>query len=165
MKQTTNVFACLILLVVACSILACSENKQGSDSSSTDTTSTKQPEAGAISIDTFSSFPPAIDGCSCYFATDSIGLQAKAYIYVSDFDKVSYLKINGVLTKFTQILYKEISSTEIVITAQGGDYELTIKATNGKPSGDETRLQTGTITLTNKKGNKVVKKFYGECGC
>ena len=118
-----------------------------------------------LTIDTFSTFPPEIDGCSCYFSNDSTEFKKGEYIYVNDYAQTSFLKINGVLTKFTQTDFKKIDSISVKAKYKSDNYEMTIESKDGIQNGEETWLKTGIIKLTNKKGKTVTKKFFGECGC
>ena len=119
----------------------------------------------ALTIDTFSTFPPEIDGCSCYFSNDSTEFKKDEYVYMNDYAQISFLKINGVLTKFTQTDFKEIDSLNVKAKYKSDNYEMTIDTKDGIQNGDETWVKTGTIKLTDKKGKTVTKTFYGECGC
>ena len=118
-----------------------------------------------ITIDTFSAFPPEIDGCSCYFSNDSIEFKKRHYIYMNNYAETSFLKINGNLTKFTQTNFKQIHSLNTIARYKSDNYEMTIESKNGIQNGDETSLETGTIKLTDKNGKTIRKTFYGECGC
>jgi hypothetical protein len=146
----------LILLV------ACGQNN--SDNSLTKTVKMR-PNQQTLTIDTFSNFPPEIDGCSCYFSNDSTEFKKGEFIYMNDYAQTSFLKINGILTKFIQTDFKEIDSSHIIVKYKSDNYEMTIESKNGIQSGDETWQKNGTIKLTNKKGEAVEKTFYGECGC
>ncbi|KUJ63234.1 hypothetical protein AR687_03510 [Flavobacteriaceae bacterium CRH] len=118
-----------------------------------------------FSIDTFSTFPQEIDGCSCYFSNDSIEFKKGEYIYMEDSEGTSFLKINGVLTKFTLIDAEEIDSLNTLSKYKGRSLNITLETKDGKQSGDETYLKTGKIKLTNNNGKTITKTFYGECGC
>lgn len=118
-----------------------------------------------LSIDTLSTFPPEIDGCSCYFSNDSTEFKKAEYIYMNDFAQISFLKINGVLTKFTQTDYKKVSKTTTIAKAKSDLYEITVEVKDGKQNGYETSFKSGTIRLTDKNGKTITKTFYGECGC
>ena len=118
-----------------------------------------------LTIDTFSIFPPDIDGCSCYFSNDSTEFNKGEYIYMNDFAQISFLKINGVLTKFSQTNFKEIDSLHIKAKYKSHKYEMTIESKDVIQNGDETWLKIGKIKLTDKKGKTITKTFYGECGC
>ena len=129
------------------------------------TTVTNSEKVETFKIDTFSTFPAEIDGCSCYFSNNSTEFKKGEYIYVNDFAETSFIKINGVLTKFKQTEYKKVEKTTIVAKFKSDNYEMTIEVVTGKQSGEETILETGTIKLTDKKGKTITKNFYGECGC
>ena len=118
-----------------------------------------------LTIDTFSEFPPEIDGCSCYFSNNSGELASHKYIYANDFAQTSFMKINGVLTKFTQVSLKKIDNKNTIAKYKSSKFEITLEIKDGKKNGEETMLKTGTITLTDKQGNSIKKIFYGECGC
>jgi hypothetical protein len=151
-----------LIAVIVAVMLACGQTDSNGNSSQVDKLTL---DSEAMSIDTFSTFPPEIDGCSCYFSNDSTEFKKREYIYMNDFAQTSFLKINGVLTKFTQIEFKEIDSVNVKAKYKSNDYEMTIDSKDGMRNGDETWLKTGTIRLTNKKGETLTKTFYGECGC
>lgn len=115
-------------------------------------------------IETFSDFPPEIIGCSCYYSNDSTEFKNGEYIYMDDFSQISFLKINGVLTRFTQTELK-VNEASTIAKAKSDQFELTIEIKDGPQSGYETSIKTGTIKLIDQKGHTVTKKFYGECGC
>ena len=122
-------------------------------------------EIEKLTIDTFSTFPPEIDGCSCYFSNDSIEFKRGEYIYMEDYEGTSFLKINGTLIKFNIIDAKEIDSLNTKTRYKSSDLNMTIELKQGKQNGDETYLKTGKIKLTNKNGKTITKSLYGECGC
>jgi catabolite regulation protein CreA len=121
--------------------------------------------AGDIRIDTFSTFPSEIDGCSCYFAADSVGFADNLFIYMNDFAETSFMKINGEMIKFKQTEFTVIDSSHHVTKAKSDKFQLEIETENGRETGDETSRETGTIKLSNLKGKTVTRKFFGECGC
>lgn len=84
---------------------------------------------------------------------------------MNDLAATSFLKINGILTKFTQTDFIENDSTNVTAKYKSENYEMTIEAIYGIQSGDEAWLMSGTIKLSDKKGNSITKTFYGECGC
>jgi hypothetical protein len=123
------------------------------------------PDEEELTIDTFSTFPPEIDGCSCYFSNDSTEFNKNEYIYMNDFAQTSFLKINGVLTKFTETDFKKVGKTVTIAKAKSDKYEMAIEVIEGKQSGEETALKSGKIKLTGKNGETITRTFYGECGC
>ena len=69
------------------------------------------------------------------------------------------------MIKFTQTEFKEIVKGNVKAKYKSDNFEMTIEVKDGIQNGDETRLKTGSITLTDKTGKTVTKTFYGECGC
>lgn len=84
---------------------------------------------------------------------------------MNDFGQTSFLKINGILTKFTQTDFKKIGETKTITKAKSDDYEITVEINAGTENGYETSIHTGTIKLTDKKGDTIIRIFYGLCGC
>lgn len=117
-----------------------------------------------ITLEKFSTFPPEIDGCSCYFSKDSIDFSKEKYIFANDFAETSFLKINGKFIKFTQISKVDMKTYEKV-KYQSEEYEMNLELKEGKQNGDETTLQSGKVNVKDKNGNEIETEFYGECGC
>ena len=84
---------------------------------------------------------------------------------MDNYAQTSFLKINGVLTKFTQTDFQEVDSLNAIAKYKADHYIMTIESQNGKQNGDETWLKTGKIKLTDQNGKTITKTFYGECGC
>jgi hypothetical protein len=162
MKTNKKLQSSVLTIIILTLLFSCGQAKTNKDVSHIDSKSIEQQ---SISIDSFSDFPQEIDGCSCYFSNDSTDFYNKQYIYVNDFAQTSFLKINGVMTKFTQTEYKEIDEENVKAKYTSDNFEMTIEVKDGIHNGDETMLKTGTITLTDKNGKTVTKTFYGECGC
>lgn len=123
-----------------------------------------RPES-VLKLNTFSTFPPEIEGCSCYFSNDSLEFKEGNYIYMNDYGTTSFLKINGVLTRFNQTDYKVGDDKIKYIEGNSEKYKFELEIIDVEKNGDETSLKKGTIILFDKKGNKIIKTFYGECGC
>ena len=123
MKLKNNSLPTFLTAVTLTFLFACGQ--RNSDKSATQTTSIK-PDELTLSIDTFSTFPPEIDGCSCYFSNDSTEFKKGEYIYMNDYAQTSFLKINGVLTKFTQTDFKEVDSLNVKAKYKSDHYEMTI---------------------------------------
>ena len=162
MTRTHNFTPTILLVFIMTTICVCGQKEI---KKSVNATFTKQVKGGSLTIDTFTSFPPEIDGCSCCFSNNSTELKKEKYIYVNDFAQTSFLNINGIMPKFTQTELKKINKTTVIAKFKSKNYEMTIEVKDGKQSGEETSIKTGTITLTDKKGNTITRNFYGECGC
>lgn len=143
-------------------LFACGQNNSANRVTQTDS---KIADDLTSTIDSFSTFPPEIDGCSCYFSNDPTEFKKGEYIYMNDYAQISFLKINGILTKFTQTDVNEIDSLNTIAKYKSANYEMSIETKDGIQNGDETWLKTGTIKLTDKEGKTLTTAFYGECGC
>lgn len=158
----TKLFPAFVVSGLFILLFACSERSSTKNREETVTTATNNQ---VLSIDTFSVFPPEIDGCSCYFSSDSTAFKKGIYVYMNDYGPVSFLKINGTLTKFIQTENKEVNTTKSILKAKSDKYEIIVEMMHERQNGDETWLKTGSIKLSDQKGNTVVTSFYGECGC
>jgi hypothetical protein len=158
----TNFLSTIIAAIMLSTLFACEQNTSHKEVITTENIATGDP---LFIVDTFSTFPKEIDGCSCYYAKDSLDFKAGHYIYLNDYAKISFVKINGVVTKFTQTESKEIDANTTTAKYHCENYEMKIETKSGKKSGEETMLKTGTFNLTDKKGTTVSMAFYGECGC
>jgi hypothetical protein len=118
-----------------------------------------------LSIDTFSVFPEEIDGCACYFSNNSKELLTHKYIYANNFGEISFMKINGIMIRFIRYEFQELSSTSSIARYRYGNYELKVEENYSGQNGYETFIKTGTIELSINKGEKLIRSFYGECGC
>jgi hypothetical protein len=119
----------------------------------------------ALTLDTFSTLPPEIDGCGCYFSNDQPQFENHTYIYVNDFAKTSFVKINGEMVKFTLESFKETGEKTTQSIYKSDRHEMILDIKDGEPMGEEAMLKSGTITITDKSGQKITRTFYGECGC
>lgn len=142
--------------------VACGQGNSGKNVAQTDNLTTPGHE---LIIDTFSTFPPEIEGCSCNFSNNPEEFKKGEYIYINDYADISFLKINGILTRFTQTDFTNVDSTTTIVKAKSEPYELIIEVKEGKQSGEESSFKSGTIKLTDKHNKTVTKTFFGECGC
>lgn len=117
----------------------------------------------AISIETFTDFPPEVDGCSCYLSAGESDLKAGKYIYVDNREEFASMKINGTMTKFNRLEEKEVSKNHWVKKFENKNYELVVDITQSGSNGPFP--QKGTIKLTRKGGQTITKDVNGECGC
>ncbi|TRW24261.1 hypothetical protein FMM05_10525 [Flavobacterium zepuense] len=123
----------------------------------------KQP--AMLFISSFTEIPADIEGCACSFSNDSIDFKAGKFIYLNNNSSTSYVKINGVMTKFAEINHQEIDSLHSISTYDNPDYELILKVEDKGKNGAESSRKTGTLKLTDNDGKTIEKTFYGECGC
>ncbi|MBL8208673.1 MAG: hypothetical protein JNM09_30860 [Blastocatellia bacterium] len=121
------------------------------------------PLAAAISIETFTEFPPEIDGCSCYLSANKSDFDAQKYIYADNYQDTGFMKINGAMVKFEKVDEKEVSRDHWIKKFDSKEYAIVLDITKSGKVGPF--LQKGTISLTRKKGETIIKDFTGECGC
>ena len=171
---------CLVLTILAF-LAACGNNNANESTAKADTQKTadtpvvvqknttpevpQKTDDPALVMQSFKTFPPEVEGCMCYFSSDSAAFKAREYIYADNYDKLSFLKINGNWVKFTQTATKELDKNTTINEAKSEDYEMTLEIKNGPQKGEEVWLKVGIITLKHKNGNMVKKSFFGECGC
>ena len=161
MKHLLFIF--ILLFMISCS--NSKEKKFNNIQQDTISNIVQSAEKQTITIETFSTFPPEIDGCSCCFSNNATEFKKGEYIYMNDFAQISFMKINGVQTKFTLTDFQNIDSLNIKAKYKSDNYELIIETKDENQKDSETTIKTGTIKLTNKKGAIVSRRFYGECGC
>ncbi|WP_162056158.1 hypothetical protein [Pontibacter pamirensis] len=145
------------LFILSGLLFSCSNSKAsfGANESST---------AAGIVIDTFSEFPPEIEGCSCYFSSNKSDFDSGKYIYVDDYGSNAFVSINGEMKSFSLSNSEGETEGHNIKNWISEDFEITLKY---KQVGqvEETWQQKGTMKLKSKKGVEVVRDIYGECGC
>jgi hypothetical protein len=162
MRLKDKILQICISVITMTFLFACGQGNSNKNIEQTENLTTNNQ---VLTIDTFSTFPPEIEGCSCYFSNNSTEFKKGEYIYMNDLAQISFLKINGILTKFTQTDFKNIDKTTTIAKAKSDLYEITIEVKEEGKSGYETSGKSGTIRLTDKNGKTISKTFYGECGC
>jgi hypothetical protein len=125
--------------------------------------STKQETLDGIAdIDTFSDFPPEISGCACYFSNDKTEFENKQYIFMYDFEEISFIKINGILTKLIRVREDdEININFGNLKFENDNYEMEIEFIDIE---DDINME-GKIKLKDENGKTISKTMYGFCGC
>lgn len=122
-----------------------------------------------IGISPLSTFPEEIDGCSCAFSASKEQYEKNIYIFASNYDSLGFMTLNNE----RQILrlrdsgrdefsFGDYDHTDIF---ENENYIVTVDMKYKESSGDETWINTGTITVENKNGDKKSTKLFGECGC
>lgn len=115
-------------------------------------------ESMAILVTSFPDSPDDIDGCACSYSANKADFdKLKEPIYLDNFDKVGFMKINNKLIRF------EAGKTEGTWTSEA--YNLLIVQKDEGMSDSMTRY-SGTITIkSNDGGKQSTVSFYGDCGC
>lgn len=122
------------------------------------------PAGDQIVIDTFSTFPPEIDGCACYFSNDEAEFKKQVYIYVDNFEKTAWVTLNGALTEFELDKTETLSEKRAVSTYKNDRFELIIDLMQTGQV-EETWQFMGTMTVKSPSGKELAKNLVGECGC
>jgi hypothetical protein len=161
MKSVMN-YSNVLILIALMPLFALGQNSQTGKLSYSNERSNKD---NLLKIDSFSSIPSEIDGCSCYFSNNEKEYKNKAYIYVNDFANISFMKINGIMTRFIQFDFKKKKDNTTIAKYKSDQYQMEVYVKKIKPIGEEVSLMIGTIKLTGKFGETIAINFYGECGC
>lgn len=150
-----------IFYLFAALLFACGQNTGDKKTSAVEN---PPPAADQIVIDTFSTFPPEIDGCACYFSNDETEFKKQVYIYVDNFEKTAWITLNGTLTEFELDKTETVSEKRAVSTYKNDRFELIIDL---KQTGqvEETWQFMGTMTVKSASGKELAKNLVGECGC
>lgn len=152
-------------VIIGCKKETPKENLPKTENKITVTPKTSEQKAEKPKLETFG-FPEEVEGCSCYFAENRQEFVKQNYLYVDDYQKNVYLKING---KRVKIPYdkttKEPNMKNLNIQVKNDDYTITLKGKLVEEGEIETNLYKGTLTVEDRNGQKTEKPVYGECGC
>jgi hypothetical protein len=150
-------------LMTACLLLVACQDAPGGKSEKiivfSDGASKKTP------MDAFTELPSEINGCAGYFAESEKELAEKKYIYADDRDTIAFIKINGIMTKFTLSKPDATEKPQPMQIWKNKDYELNIIIKTTQKA-DQVQKQEGVLILKPNEGSgTVVKKIYGERRC
>ncbi len=116
-----------------------------------------------ILIGVFKSIPKELQwksGCSYYISKEDE--KNNNYIFVDDMGFIAYMKINGKMERFQCLHNKGNDSTEYY---KSKNYEIKVVTYKTWEKGYEWMGVEGSITITDKFGNKKEQYFIGSCGC
>lgn len=160
----------LLLVFVAILIISCKKdnnitNDKPAEVQQTSKMQSAKNDSVKLTLETFG-FPQEVEGCSCYFAENRSEFVKQNYIYVDDFQKSAFIKINGEQIKAEYLKENEVlPEKDLNLKAESDDYKITVKGIKVEKGEIETALYEGTITVETKDGKKIESEFYGECGC
>ena len=149
----------LYLLQLLIIVSACTQQK--AEKQSIKIINKPEKEITSIKIDTFSTFPTEIDGCSCYYSLSKENFKNSTYIYVDDNMERAFVYLNGIKNQFRLTKTDTIDGKKYF---DNGKYELRIQ-TKEVGQVDETQQQEGKLEIITKDGHVLSVKIYGECGC
>lgn len=160
MKRILFLFFTLIMLI------SCKKEAETAIPKTQIESKTAKKVAKKLDLETFG-FPAEVEGCSCYFAENRQEFIKQNYIYVDDFQKNAFVKINSEQIKFPLDDGKENTpGKQLYISIKNDNYSVELKADMIQEGEIETQLYKGTITVINLETNeKIQLPVYGECGC
>ncbi len=170
MSKLTSV----LLSVIFLALVSCKNEEKPSDIKKPEVENkieTVNSDEIKLSLSSFSKIPEEIDGCSCIFSETEKEYEKRKYIFVSNFDSIAFVSVNNKIEKLniTERVYKQntIENEDYTCIYKTENYKVTIKieADKTKEDSDEAWWNKGSITIENKNGEKLTKKFIGESGC
>ncbi|MFN6379015.1 MAG: hypothetical protein ACK4WD_07055 [Flavobacteriales bacterium] len=122
-----------------------------------------------FSINVIQSLPEEIEGCGCYFSSDSTDNIDKQFIFVSNYDSTAFISINNRLTRLKLVK----SGTDVtsfgdhdhIEVYESSQYKVTVDIKYLKSNGEETWSNQGNLLVEDRFGQSILQKFVGECGC
>lgn len=173
-----------IILVTALFISSCgSNNENANQPTSTPSTENNENEilpiqkdelesistTSELSLDDFKGIPEEIDGCSCYFSETDQKFKDKEYLFAAGFDSIGFVSVNNKLVKLKLVSTEREPNTfgdhDHIDVYNSELYNVIVDIKYKKSSGEEVWWNDGTVTIESKEGEKVTRKFVGECGC
>lgn len=116
-----------------------------------------------IKMETFG-FPSEISGCSCYFAKDEKDFLQEKFLYIDDYGKNAFVKINNEAIKIP-VKEHPLDAEGFNKDIENEQYKIHITGKKIKEM-EEVMMFKGTMTVENKQtGAKGISPIYGECGC
>ena len=135
----------------------------------TDTIPKKNSPANNFSLDNFKNVPKELDGCSCYFSETKESFDRKEYLFAADFDSIAVISINKRLIKLRLVSSTKkagtFSDSDHIEVYSNNNYKVTVDIKYKHTIASEVWWNDGTILIESTDGQKLVKKFVGECGC
>lgn len=123
-----------------------------------------QQKVNSLKLDFFDKIPLQIDGCSELYTYDSTSLNSSKYIFVTNYQDLAFIKVNGKQIALKTISKKELSNKNFVNIYKGSGYTVVLRTKTLKKSGDEVWLEGGTVEVVHGSDNLLIK-VHGESGC
>ncbi len=145
MKRNNFILYMVILLHVACH-------------------SAGQRGEAALTVQTFSDLPEAIDGCSCLISEHSTAFRNGEYVYADNLQDIGYIRIDGEMHQLALDQSAHDSDMELVTTGRNDaiSFKLDLRKSDQL---DYVGSYFGTLEITTNDGRKTKKTVFGECGC
>jgi hypothetical protein len=118
--------------------------------------------AQSVKLGYFTKVPKNYRDCGALYTYDSIVLEKKKFIFLSDFQNLGLIIINGKQVKLLLQDSKTVGKENISVYS-GGGYTVTLTNTT-TVTGKKLDLESGWLEV--KKGKVLLKlKVHGESGC
>lgn len=140
-----------------------SENSTPTETIKVDSASSKILQTSDdLNLQTFG-FPPEVDGCSCYFSKNKEDFENEKYIYIDDYGKTAYIKMDNKLHKIA-MKNDDFDPENFQKEIKNEDQSIKISGKKVKEL-EEVMMFKGTMEVKLKNGKKSTVPIYGECGC
>lgn len=163
----------LVAIVFVFSFAACDQESKMTSPDKGVTSDTKEhlnkEGTSKFSINVIQSLPEEIEGCGCYFSSDSTDNIDKQFIFVSNYDSTAFISINNRLTRLKLVKSgRDVTSFgdhDHVEVYESSQYKVTVDIKYLKSNGEETWSNQGNLIVEDRFGQSILQKFVGECGC
>ena len=146
-------------------LFGCNSSSSSTVTKEVNDQSTSSLKLKELKIQVIDEWPSEIEGCSCYFSLNENGFKNTQYIFISDYQELAFMKINGQLERFKLAEPEsETFSGKMIEIWKSDNFELILE-THQLGQVDETWQYKGILTLKSKDGANIDQEIYGECGC
>jgi len=158
------VYGFSLMMIISCKKEnTVSENSIPTETIKVDSASSKILQTSdELNLQTFG-FPPEVDGCSCYFSKNKEDFENEKYIYIDDYGKTAYIKMDNKLHKIA-MKNDDFDPENFQKEIKNEDQSIKISGKKVKEL-EEVMMFEGTMEVSLKNGKKSTVPIYGECGC
>ena len=117
-----------------------------------------------VDIAVYVEYPEEIDGCACYFGRNESELSDAKYVFMTNYEKKAYMKLDGEMRTFELISSTDLEDGRLMETWKNENYDMVVKSEETGQI-DETWQSIGTINIKPKDKDATMIDVVGECGC
>ena len=117
-----------------------------------------------VDVAVYTEYPEEIDGCACYFGKTASDLSEGKYIFMTNYEKKAYMKLDGGMRVFELISSTDLEGGRLMETWSNENYQMVVKSTQTGQI-DETWQSVGTINIKPTDKDATMISVVGECGC
>ena len=155
----------LFLAIISAGCNQQDETKTTNETKTVEEVIKSQPPSTAALLTDFTTFPPEIEGCLCWYGKDSTAFGEKKYSFATT-PSHAYLIIDGkpALMKVTD--HRKVAEGSEAFSFENEAYSFYLLTVAGGRTADEVWQSRAKLTVV-KKADKstVVIPLSGECGC